>query len=145
MMYIYVSHVTLSSLRFVTEFAVLFRVSLQVVVCNSRVMVDNGIIRHIATHLVFAVDKLNVISEIAWLMTYLAARSVLSHIRLSLVTQSTRCFIKRDPFLRAKAATAFSASYLSQFCLSVTRVDQSEIFTIGCLEDSSFMNRKAFP
>jgi len=40
-------------------------------------MVDNGIISHVATHLVFAVDKLNVTSEVAWLTTYLAARSVL--------------------------------------------------------------------
>jgi len=40
-------------------------------------MVDNGIISHIATHLVFAVDKLNVTCEVAWLTTYLAARSVL--------------------------------------------------------------------
>jgi len=35
---------------------------------------DSGVISHMATHLVFAVDKLNVISETAWLMTYLAAR-----------------------------------------------------------------------
>ena len=38
-------------------------------------MVDNGIISHIASHLVFAVDKLNLTAEVAWLMTYLAARS----------------------------------------------------------------------
>jgi len=59
-------------------------------------------------------------------------------------------------FLRTKAATAFSTSSPSQFslsvCPSVTRVDQSktvqaydhQIFTISCVEDSSFRISKAF-
>jgi len=37
-------------------------------------MVHNGIVSHIASHLVFTVDKLNVTTEVAWLTTYLAAR-----------------------------------------------------------------------
>ena len=37
-------------------------------------MIETGIISHMANHLVFAVDKLNVTSEVAWLLTYLAAR-----------------------------------------------------------------------
>jgi len=32
-----------------------------------------------AGHLVFAVDKLDVTSEVSWLMTYLAARYVMSY------------------------------------------------------------------
>jgi len=37
-------------------------------------MIDNGIISHIASHLVYDADKQNVMSEVAWLTTYLAAR-----------------------------------------------------------------------
>jgi len=37
-------------------------------------MVDTGIVPQISSHLVFAVDKLNILSEVAWLTTYLAAR-----------------------------------------------------------------------
>ena len=55
----------------------LYCILVTVVVLNCRVMMDRGIISHVASHLVFAVDKLNVISEVAWLMTYLAARSAL--------------------------------------------------------------------
>ena len=60
-------------------------------------------------------------------------------------------------FIRATAATAVARlSHHNSVCLSVrlsvTRVDQaktvqariSQVFTIGCLEDSSFRNRKAF-
>jgi len=41
-------------------------------------------------------------------------------------------------------------SVVLSICLSVTWVDQSKtvqdrIFTVGCLEDSSFRNHKAFP
>jgi len=49
------------------------------VMCDCRVMIDHGIISHMAGHLVFAVDKLDVTSEVSWLMTYLAARYVMSY------------------------------------------------------------------
>jgi len=61
-------------------------------------------------------------------------------------------------FLRAKAATAFSArlSHRNSVRLSIRLCHMGvsvkkgasqdhHIFTIGCLEDSGFRNRKAFP
>jgi len=56
-------------------------------------------------------------------------------------------------FLHAKAATASARlSHRNSVCLSITQMDQSktvqakitkyhQIFTVGCLEDSSFRNR----
>jgi len=38
---------------------------------------EQGIISHVASHLAFAIDKLNIIAEVAWLTTYLAARFAL--------------------------------------------------------------------
>jgi hypothetical protein len=40
----------------------------------NRLLVDNGVIAGLAEHLAYAPDRLPIITEAAWVTTYLAAR-----------------------------------------------------------------------